>query len=77
MDHVDEDYWNSLGEPQYDENSSSFIMTLVQEYPMTFPFASAIYGARTTQLQVPLWDAYNQDEVEMEFENHSALYLNN
>jgi hypothetical protein len=66
LPHIDDEYWNSLGEPEY--SLDDYVkMGLSQRYPLAFPLVGAIYNRNYTDLST--------DDLDLRMENHADLYL--
>ncbi len=74
MSYISDTYWNSMPTDQdsYVEWEDEKIRaTVVQYYPLTFPFVGAFYGESTTELSVQSLAS----DLELMMEDHADLYL--
>jgi Flp pilus assembly protein TadG len=71
LNHIDDEYWNSLEKPEYsfrgEPESGELTMELSQRYPLAFPMVGAIYNRNYTDLST--------DDLDLRMEDHAGLYL--
>lgn len=71
LDYIRDDYWVSLQEPEVDSSADLLTISLLQDYPLSFPFARAFYNKSTAELSTSGLDL----DREMAMEYHANLYL--
>ena len=68
LNHISNEYWESIENPQVSTPGNFVKINLLQEFPMTMPFLGAFYNANYTEFNT-------EDMDDLFLEHHADLYL--
>lgn len=71
LSHITDTYWNSFDGAKASKSSGLVTMSVMQRYPMTFPFVRHFYNRNYTEFSTDSMD----DDMDVVLEDHAALYL--